>query len=421
MREGRLIGPSAWIVALAGVVIGAVAAWLVSQGNPGNMGLCIACFLRDTMGAFGGPAFNMGAFAYIRPEIAGIIIGAAISAAVFKEFKARGGSSTALRFVLGFIFMVAALIFLGCTVRAWIRLGGGDLNALFGVGGIVAGVSAGTLVLRRGFNTGRASRLAPGLGLAGPALALILLALASVTALGWAAPGFLSQTPKGAKATPEKAVISADGRVLKPEGAILSGGAVVAADGSTISPPESVAAAKPLVGGLRAPLVVSLIAGAAMGVLAQRSRFCSVGGIRDVILVRRFDLLFGVVGLLVGVLVTNVALGQFHPGFQGQPAAHTDALGNFASMTIAGFAAVLLGGCPFRQVVMAGEGDLDALAAVLGMGSGALFAHFMGLASTAAGVAPWAWPAMGIMAGALGVIAVIKREALVAVVSSGSV
>ena len=35
-------------IVATGAVIGLVAAMLVFFGNPANMGLCIACFLRDT-------------------------------------------------------------------------------------------------------------------------------------------------------------------------------------------------------------------------------------------------------------------------------------------------------------------------------------------------------------------------------------
>ncbi len=416
MAKQKAIGSWAWVVGGAGLLIGAVAAWLVSQGNPGNMGLCIACFWRDTMGFFGGATFNMGGVAYIRPEIVGLILGATVAAVAGREFRPRGGSSTALRFVLGFIFMVAALIFLGCTVRAWLRLGGGDLNALWGVAGIVAGVGIGSVLLKGGFNLGRAKRLPAPVGIIGPIIAGVLLVLAILAVVGLK-PAFFTETPKGAKSTAEKAVISADGEVLKPEGAKMVDGAIVSSDGAVISSKESVAAAKPMPGASRAPFVISILAGLGLGVVAQRSRFCSIGGIRDVILVQRYELLFGVIGLVIGVLVVNMLLGQFKLGFEGQPGAHTDALGNLASMTVAGLAAVLLGGCPFRQVIMTGEGDADALSAVAGMGAGALFAHGLGTVSTAAGLAPAAWAVLAVMAVVLVGIAAWKRESLVAAVS----
>jgi hypothetical protein len=145
-------------------------------------------------------------------------------------------------------------------------------------------------------------------------------------------------------------------------------------------------------------LWVSLIAGLAIGVVAQRSRFCSIGGIRDAILVKRYDLLFGVIGLLVGSTIVNLLLGQYNLGFVNQPVAHNDALGSFAAMTVATFAAMLLGGCPFRQVIMGSEGDSDSTMAVAGMLVGAGFMHWASLASSAKGLAPNAWLAMGVMA-----------------------
>ena len=39
------------ILVVCGVVAAAVAIMLASSGNPGNMAICIACFVRDTAGA----------------------------------------------------------------------------------------------------------------------------------------------------------------------------------------------------------------------------------------------------------------------------------------------------------------------------------------------------------------------------------
>lgn len=404
MGKRRVVGPTAWILGGSGLFIGAVAAWLVSQGNPGNMGLCIACFLRDITGFFVGGVTNQGAVAYIRPEIIGIILGAMGAALVTREFRSRGGSAPLVRFVLGFIFMAGALIFLGCTVRAWLRLGGGDLTAIWGVLGIVAGVLVGIVFLKRGFNLGRAKVLAKPLGWILPALAIVLLVFALITTFG-TKPEFAAQTKEGAFATgdtPPAVFLKTDGepsQVLKPEGGSLAeDGSILAEDGTTAASAESVAAAKPQPGGKRAVLWVSLVAGLAIGVVAQRSRFCSIGGIRDAILVKRYDLLFGVVGLLIGATVVNLLLGQYNLGFANQPVAHNDALGSFAAMTVATFAAMLLGGCPFRQVIMGAEGDADSTMAVAGMLVGAGFMHWATLASSGKGLAPNAWPALAVMA-----------------------
>lgn len=408
MEKGRAIGRSAWILAGAGAFIGIVAALLVKFGNPGNMGVCIACFLRDITGYFVGGITNQGAVSYIRPEIVGIILGSFGAAVATREFRTRGGSSTLLRFFLGAVFMMSALIFLGCTVRVWLRLGAGDLNALWGVAGIVAGVVVGIVFLKRGFSLGRAKTTPSGAGkYAGwivPIAGVMLLVFALLANTTGFVPSTGALTKANAVATgtkPPVVMLKADGEVsqiLKPADVVLAeDGSILNADGTEAASAEQVASAKPQPGGKRAPLWISLVAGLAIGVVAQRSRFCSIGGIRDAILVRRYDLLFGIGGLLIANTIANLVLGQYNLGFEGQPVAHTDALGNFASMTVAALAAMLLGGCPFRQVVMSAEGDWDAGVAVAGMLVGAGVSHYFGLASSAAGLAPNAWVAMAVM------------------------
>lgn len=141
-------------------------------------------------------------------------------------------------------------------------------------------------------------------------------------------------------------------------------------------------------GSMHAHWAVSLGAGILVGVLGHRSRLCFAGGIRDLILFRSTWLVSGFVAVLVGVLVANLALGLFHPGFVGQPAAHTAHLWNFLGMILVGLGSVLLGGCPFRQLILAAQGNGDSTVTVLGMLTGAAAAHNFGLAATPKGVPP---------------------------------
>ena len=52
---------------IAGVVCGIGAVVLAMTGNPGNMAICIACFIRDTAGALG--MHQAAVVQYARPEI----------------------------------------------------------------------------------------------------------------------------------------------------------------------------------------------------------------------------------------------------------------------------------------------------------------------------------------------------------------
>ncbi|MCX7682587.1 MAG: YedE family putative selenium transporter [Anaerolineae bacterium] len=322
-------------ILLTGAVIGVLAPLLQRAGNPPNMGICVACFERDIAGALG--LHRAALVQYIRPEIIGFVLGGTIAALLFREFKARAGSAPIVRFLLGVFAMIGALAFLGCPWRALLRLAGGDLNALLGLAGLAAGVFVGVQFLKSGYSLGRAHRTGAAVGWTMPALMVGLLILRIL------APRFSQEGP---------IFFSAKGP-----------------------------------GSLHAPLLLSLITGLAIGFLAQRTRFCTMGAVRDLILMADTHLISGVAALLVVAFVTNLALGQVHFGFFGQPVAHSQHLWNFLGMALAGLAFTLAGGCPGRQLFLSGEGDGDAGIFVLGMITGAAFAHNFALAAAPDNVA----------------------------------
>lgn len=315
------------IIATGGI-IGAVAVLLVVLGNPGNMGFCIACFLRDISGAT--KLHSADIVQYLRPEIIGLILGAFVTALIAKEFKPRGGSAPATRFALGFMVMVGALMFLGCPLRMVLRIAGGDLNAIVALIGFACGILVGIKALEHGFSLKRAYPLGQTEGFVLPVMAMILFILWLVV------PNLFAFSESGP-------------------------------------------------GSMAAPVAVALVAGLLVGALAQRSRLCMVGGIRDAVMFQDFYLISGFVAIIAVALVGNVLAGKFLLGFAGQPVAHTDGVWNFLGMALVGWASVLLGGCPLRQLILAGEGNGDATMAVFGMVVGAAFCHNFGLASSANG------------------------------------
>ena len=84
-----------WFIIGAGLVFGVLAALMVNWGNPANMGVCLACFMRDIAGALG--LHQAGVVQYLRPEIFGILLGAFITSLGFREFRPMGGSSPLVR------------------------------------------------------------------------------------------------------------------------------------------------------------------------------------------------------------------------------------------------------------------------------------------------------------------------------------
>lgn len=323
-------------ISIAGIVIGLIAVALVYFGNPANMGFCIACFLRDISGALG--LHSAAAVQYIRPEIIGLVLGSCIIALVKKEFIPRGGSAPTTRFILGFFVMIGCLMFLGCPFRMILRLAGGDLNALFGIVGFVVGILAGVFFLNQGYTLKRSYKMQQLEGFVFPTIQIVFLILLV------AAPAFIHFTE---------------------------------ADGGP--------------GAKHAAIAISLAAGVVVGILAQRTRLCMVGGIRDLVLFHESKLLFGFIAILVSACIGNIVLSSvtgstfFNVSFAGQAIAHTDALWNALGMALAGFGCVLLGGCPLRQLILAGEGNTDSVMAVIGLMVGAAFSHNFGLASSAEG------------------------------------
>ena len=127
-----------WGIICVGGLIGVFAALLQKWGNPGNMGICVACFERDIAGAVG--LHRAHVVQYMRPEILGFVFGALIAAFSFRDFRPRAGSAPIVRFVLGMWAMIGALVFLGCPWRAMLRLAGGDGTAILGLLGLVFGI-----------------------------------------------------------------------------------------------------------------------------------------------------------------------------------------------------------------------------------------------------------------------------------------
>ena len=281
-----------------------------------------------------------------------MILGAFLIALFTKEFKVKGGSSPFLRFIIGAIVMIGALVFLGCPLRMVLRLAGGDLNALVGLLGFASGIFIGIQFLNRGFSLKRNYTMNTVEGYAMPVIAVLLLVL----------------------------LISAPAVIFFSEGGP---------------------------GSMHAPVAISLVAGLIIGVVAQRTRLCMVGGIRDLIMFKDTYLMWGFVSIFVVALIGNLVLGYFKLGFVDQPIAYNDGIWNFMGMFVAGWGSVLLGGCPLRQLILSGEGNADSAITVMGMVVGAAFAHNFKLASSAEGATPNGKMAIFIALGILLVISVL--------------
>ncbi|MCK6460759.1 MAG: YedE-related selenium metabolism membrane protein, partial [Planctomycetes bacterium] len=183
-------GPVLLPFALA-AALGAACAGLVALGNPGNMGICGACFLRDTTGALR----MIEKPRIFRPEVAGVLLGALAHVLARRRFAARSGSFAATRFFFGLWMGIATLVFLGCPFRMLQRIGGGDTNAAIGAVGFVGGVGLGHFFERKGYTVGRTEIVRGPVGLLGPAAVVILLVLFARGLLAGPGPGSADLPP----------------------------------------------------------------------------------------------------------------------------------------------------------------------------------------------------------------------------------
>ena len=332
-----------WKLALSGAVAGLLVALLAIYGNPANMAICVACFIRDSAGAL--KLHTAAPVQYFRPEIVGFVCGSFLLALLTKEYKSTAGSSPMVRFILGAAMMIGALVFLGCPLRMVLRMSAGDLNAWVALIGFAGGVATGSFFLKKGFSLGRAYEAKPLSGAVLPVLLAALLVIGTAT-------GVYAMSTEG--------------------------------PGSKH---------------------------------AQKSRMCFAGSIRNVILMKNFDLLSIIAALFAVMAVYNLAAGNFHLGFSGQPIAHSQHLWNILGMYVVGFAAVLAGGCPLRQLILAGQGSSDSAVTFLGMLLGAAAAHNFGLAGAVAKAATETEAAVPGGPSAAGKIAVIVCIAVLFVIA----
>jgi len=319
-----------WLVVASGLLLGILGVALSVWGNPENSGICVSCFIENSAGALG--LHDNQRMQYLRPELIGFVLGSVVSALIFRDFNSRGGSAPLSRLFLGIFMIFGCAVFIGCPIKLMLRLTAGDLTAVAGVIGLVVGVWVGLKGLAHGVELAPQSQGKANGGILVPFLFVLLLVFFVIR------PGFLLFSSQG-------------------------GGAQFA------------------------PWPMALLVGAGLGGLAQRSRFCITGSIRNFLLMGlRVPALWGLLAFVVAAFCANLVTGRFVLGMYGQPGAHLEYIWSFLGMVLVGWISVLIGGCPFRQLIKAGEGDADAGLVVVGMFIGGALSQSWDIAATASGV-----------------------------------
>ncbi len=147
------------------------------------------------------------------------------------------------------------------------------------------------------------------------------------------------------------------------------------------------------------PLIGSLIIGLTAGFLGQKSRMCFVGGFRDYLLVRDKELIKGIISFIVSAWLTIMILkmvGNFFPNIEDTvnvkyvlyPTLINAITSKFGLLSLfggigLGLLSTLVGGCPLRQHVMAGQGRKDSMVYLSGFYVG-IIVYYIAIAETLA-------------------------------------
>ena len=134
--------------------------------------------------------------------------------------------------------------------------------------------------------------------------------------------------------------------------------------------------------------VVVLAVTTLIGYAAERSRYCSVSGIRDYFLFHDTYLAYALPGIFVGALGSFVIFTRMGYLMSGFPLlTHSPGISSAVGICFVaiggigiGFYSILADGCPLRQHVRAAMGRRYALAYLVGFYAGILYFEIFGVA-----------------------------------------
>ena len=129
-------------------------------------------------------------------------------------------------------------------------------------------------------------------------------------------------------------------------------------------------------------MITSFVIGVIIGLIGHSSRFCTMAGIRNLILLRHKEMFMALIGILVGGILGFSALSLINPTvFQNFPIFLKiklfTKLSKILLITIGslglGIISTYVDGCPFRMHVRAGSGDLNSIIYLIGFYIGIVY------------------------------------------------
>ncbi len=123
---------------------------------PPGYGICVACHTRDMVNWIldhvAGMHWPVATVSITAPLLTaiGLLAGARLAAVRHGEARPVSLGRGILSFICGILVMNGAIAAFGCPTRLLLLTAYGEKMALVGVGGLVVGIAAGTLMLKRG-------------------------------------------------------------------------------------------------------------------------------------------------------------------------------------------------------------------------------------------------------------------------------
>jgi hypothetical protein len=143
---------------LFGIIAGAVFVSAEAVFNfypPSAYVFCLSCHTRDlvntAVNALFHASFQTAAVSgrVLMVTSPAVILGAFLSARLFKEHSPQKSSRPVLFFIYGFIVMITGIVIFGCPTRIVLRSGYGDLYGIAALVGMFGGIWVGTVLLRK--------------------------------------------------------------------------------------------------------------------------------------------------------------------------------------------------------------------------------------------------------------------------------
>jgi hypothetical protein len=159
MKKKRYLKPWVFGVAAGALFVGVEAVFSIYP--PSAYAFCLSCHVRDLVNTIVNALF--GAHFQVT-EVAGrallltspgVLLGAFAASRLNAEYRPRRADKPVVYAALGFAIMTIGIVIFGCPTRIVLRAGYGEFYAIVALAGMLAGITAATLLMRLRSSRGR--------------------------------------------------------------------------------------------------------------------------------------------------------------------------------------------------------------------------------------------------------------------------